>query len=507
MSICERGTTASRRGFLQGMTAFGTSLALPVIGSPAVARGPVRLKIGVLSDIHIRTEADVPRFERTLRKLDEWKVDGVLGGSDIADYGLSWQLDLAAEAWFRVFPNGRSPADGREVANLLHYGDHDMATWYVDREEAKKRCPDDAKRKAGLLFEGNNRKTAWERAFKEPFEQIAVKTVKGYTFVLSHFTRGEPGNESGDGVPGLADVLSKLRIDPGKPFFYSQHRIPRNTAGGAFIWGQDDGRTTQLFGKYPNLIAFSGHSHRTAVDERNIWQGAFTSIQTPSHSYCCTDAGRENGYCFYDRPPKVPAKPSKAMSSCEGMVRCSQGYLMSVYDDAVVIRRWEFDADAALGPDWVIPVASFEQKPEDRPYAFARRAREARAALPAFQKGASVKVSGLVPGKYRDGTKALMRSVAFPPAPAAEGRLRANDYSVTVEVRQCDCVSGRMEKHVYSPGYLGSVASDVRPVVCRFGADEIPDGWESRFVVRPLDVWGNAGEPICSEWRVWSKED
>ena len=505
MSIGGLDAKASRKDFLLGMSALGAGLVVPRAGAAAESKGPARLRIGVLSDIHIRTEADVPKFERTLRKFDEWKVDGVLGGSDIADYGLPWQLDLAAAAWFRVFPNGRSATDGRPVANLLHYGDHDMATWYVDRAEAKKFCPDDAKRKASLLFEGDNRKTAWERAFKEPFSQISVKTVKGYTFVLSHFTRGEPGNSSGNDVPGLADVMAKLRVDPGKPLFYSQHRIPRNTSGGAFIYGQDDGLTTKLFAKYPNLIAFNGHCHRTAVDERNIWQGAFTAIQIPSHSYCGTDAGRENGYSSFDRPPKVPAKPSKAMAQCEGMDRCSQGYLMLVRDDAVVIRRWEFDADATLGPDWVIPVASFGQPPEERPYAFARRAREARGSLPAFPAGAAVEVSEFAPGRYRDGTEAPMRSVSFPPAPAAEGRLRANDYSVIVELRQGDCVSKRMEKHVYSPGYLGSVASDVRPVVCKFGADEIPDGWESRFVVRPLDVWGNAGEPICSEWKIWSK--
>ena len=494
----------SRKDFLFGLTALGAAAAIPNAKAAEVAKGPVRLKIGVLSDIHIRTEKDVPKFERTLRKFDTWKVDGVLGGSDIADYGLYQQLDLAAEAWFRVFPKGRSAKDGRPVANLLHYGDHDMATGYVDRAEAKKICPDDEKRKASLLFEGNMRKIAWERAFKEPFEQIAVKEVKGYTFVLSHFTRGEPDNKSGNDVPGLAAVMSRIKVDPKKPFFYSQHRIPRGTSGGIYMWGQDDGRTTKLFSKYPNLIAFNGHCHRTGVDERNIWQGAFTAIQVPSHSYTCTDRGRENSYNLDDRPPKVPVKPSKTMREAEGMGSSAQGYVMMVYDDAVVIRRCDFDADKLLGPDWVIPTASFALPPEERPFAFAKRAREAQADLPRFPADAQVTVSDFAPGKYRDGTEMQMRTVTFPTAKTA-AKLRANDYSVTVEMRQGDCVSARMEKHVYSSEYLHAAALDVKPVICRFGADEIPDGWESRFTVRPLDVWGNRGAAISSEWKVWSE--
>ena len=41
-----------------------------------------------------------------------------------------------------------------------------------------------------------NRKTAWERCFREPWAPITHKRVKGYDFVLSHFTRGEKGNPS-----------------------------------------------------------------------------------------------------------------------------------------------------------------------------------------------------------------------------------------------------------------------------------------------------------------------
>jgi len=494
----------SRKGFLLGMTALGATMALPKAKADAVAKGPVRLRIGVLSDIHICKPSDLPKFERTLRKFDEWQVDGVLGGSDIADLGISQQLDLAAKAWFNVFPDGRSKRDGRPVANLLHYGDHDMAVWYVDRPAAKALCPDDAQRKASLLYPGDNRKIAWERAFKEPFHQITVKTVKGYTFILSHFNRDEEGNKGGHLVPGLDKVLAEVKVDPSKPYFYSQHRVPFNTSGGAYMDTMQDPSVAKLFAQHPNLIVFNGHCHRTGVDERNIWQGEFTAIQVPSHSYCCTDKGRENGYACSDRPPNAPVKPSKTMREAEGFGSCAQGYLMLVYDDAVVIRRWEFGDDKSLGPDWVIPTASFAMAPADKPFTFAGRAREALKDLPQFASGAKVTVSKFAPGKYRDGTEVPMRTVTFPTGKSPSG-LRANDYSVTVEIRQGDCISGRMEKHVYAPGYYHAAELDVRPVYCRFGVDEIPEGWESRFAVRPLDVWGNRGEPIYSDWKIWSK--
>ena len=487
----------SRRTFLGGLAGFG---AVPVMANRIpMELGRERLRIGVFSDLHLYTEKEIPRIVRTLRKFDEWKVDGVLGGSDLTEYGLVQQLRLVAKAWFEVFPDGHA-ADGRTVENLMHYGDHDIATWYVDRPIARKICPDDAERRASLIFPPENRKRFWEECFHEPYAPITVKNVKGYTFVLSHFTRGEHGNGSGNNVPGLESVLARIEVDPRMPLFYSQHRIPRGTVGGADIWGQDDGQTTALFSKYPNLVAVAGHCHMNAANEKMIWQGAFTGIEIPSNAYCVTSAGRENGYCFNDRSPASPSSPSKCMAEVRSD-GCAQCMLMTVHDEAIVIRRWEAFADAQIGPDWVIPIASFGQKAEERPFAYAQRTLTSE--VPQFAQGAEVSVSSFAKGRRRDGTEAEMLTVSFPPAFASDNKLlRADDYSVALELKQFDCIRVFLEKRVYSPDCYRAAELDRGPVSCRFAADEIPAGWQLRFTARPVNAWGKRGDPISSEWKV-----
>ena len=57
--------------------------------------------------IHITDRKQQPYFEKALRQLDAWKVDAVLACGDLADYGLKQQLELLAETWFKVFPDGK----------------------------------------------------------------------------------------------------------------------------------------------------------------------------------------------------------------------------------------------------------------------------------------------------------------------------------------------------------------------------------------------------------------
>lgn len=82
-------------------------------------------------------------------------------------------------------------------------------------------------------------------------------------------------------MPGLEEFFAANSFDRVKPFFYVQHKIPRGTVGGRFQSGQDSGRTTTILSRYPNVVGFNGHKHRTATEELSLWQGAFTQIQAP----------------------------------------------------------------------------------------------------------------------------------------------------------------------------------------------------------------------------------
>ena len=482
-----------RRGFLGAAGAFTTvagRAAREDARPPVQARdiGEEKMRFGVLSDIHITTTKQQPYFEKALRKLDAWKVDGVLACGDLADYGLEQQLQLVADSWFKVFPGGKS-SDGRKVENLMHYGDHDTAQAYWDLPIARKAWPSAEERKRGIMFEGD-RKAAWERCFKEPWAPIQLKTVKGYDFVLSHFTRGGPDNKYGHFMPGLKEFFSAHRFDSSKPFFCSQHRVPRGTVLGPSAADLDDGKSGAIYSRYPNLIAFCGHCHISCSSEKNIWQGAFTCVQVPSLCYCCTMGGRENGYCTKDRTPPSPPKPVKTMLQ-HPSGRTHQGMLCIVHEKAVVLRRWEFQYDRQMGPDWVIPISSFALAPAEKPFSYDRRTQTDP--VPQFAAGAKIKISETT-GKDRTGVEHEMIAVEFPPA----NNPRANDYEVTVELRQGDIERFLAQKRVFSPRYMYGEDMETEPVKCLFTREEVPKGWTVRYVACPVNAFGVKGSPIAT---------
>ena len=101
-----------------------------------------RLKVGVLSDVHLLTANDKhwhgdELFEKALRFYDGMKADAVLLCGDIADCGLVAELEYAAEIWNRVFPNGMR-SDGEPIVQLFHLGDHDLGGFAHKYPWAKK---------------------------------------------------------------------------------------------------------------------------------------------------------------------------------------------------------------------------------------------------------------------------------------------------------------------------------------------------------------------------------
>ena len=485
-----------RRSFLLATAAFAgaaSSHGGAAEGGKTVPQGPARLKLAVLSDIHVTgRDASQRKWESALRKADAWGADGLLVCGDLADWGLDVQLEVVAESWFKVFPNGRR-SDGAPIANLIHYGDHDTSGYtYRSHPGCRKEWPDEELMKKHIL-RWIDRKAAWERCFKEEWAPIVKKTVKGYDFILSHFTKGEPGNGAGDNVPGLEAFLAQAGLDPARPFFYSQHRIPRNTACGPYAWGQDDGKTTRLFSaKYPNCFAFCGHCHMAASEERSIWQGGFTCVQVPSLSYSVTQGGRENGYTSSD----INWRPPLSMPPA-GCGQRSGGMFVTAYDNAIVIRRWNFHDDAQIGPEWTVPLPLLREKP----YAHDFRAEHDPA--PEFPANAKV-VYRKTHGKNRIGEEQDFITVEFPMALETATAPRANDYEVQVELQRCDITNVVETRRVYSPQYGRASAIDREPVKCNIPLAAIPEPGvqKVRFAVRPVSAFGRKGQALYADYKV-----
>ena len=489
----------TRRGFLCG------SMALAAAQLTARERlGERRLRVGVLSDVHVNGPKKAVLFEKALRLFDGEKVDAVLISGDLTVDNRLSEFQLVAETWFKVFPCDRR-SDGAKVERLFVTGNHDVDGWAYGRfksvEEAKP---------TSFFF---HREEFWRKLWHEDYRQVSAKTVKGYTFVLRNWLsilgRESKGHPVAAGFPDepnpMADFLPTLDLPKDRPFFVVQHEPVADTVNATWLfrgrcWGKfSDPKTKGLYSKHPNAVVLTGHTHLSLTDETSIWQGAFTAVNCSCETgFAFTPPGRENGFCGRDfrRDPPLEMPPIDIKSVRQGMV-------MDVYDDRIVFRRLEFANGHSLGADWVVPVWPDAPKP----YAFGTRLREGL--VPAFPKGAKVAVTtGEGPFRGKGGMKPSEERhaqvfVAFPPATTAEGAaIRAWDYAVRLEEDCGDQVRTVSERFYFSPNSLMGEADDVAPVVCAFPRTDLPRNSRAdyRFTAVPRSCWGHAGAAISSDW-------
>lgn len=469
----------NRREFLQrsGVLAGAAYLGSPALAETLATLGNPNLVIGIVSDIHLRGADTAETFIHTLEYFRSLKVDGVIIAGDMADQGLLPQLQVVADAWFQVFPNNKG-LDGKETAQLFIYGNHDVEgyTWggtisSVGAETAQAQ---------GI---GRQAAAAWKQCFKEDYQPIWMKTIKGYHFIGAHW-------ENQNHISGLADFLeehnSELTAD-GKPFFYIQHPHPKDTCNCAWAWGRDDGTVTKLLSNYPNAVAFSGHSHSPLDDDRDLWQGSFTSIGTSSLKYLYPMPARENTYQD-DWSAKPPSQMQK-MDPSDGR----QGMVMRVYDSAITFEKREFVYDEPIGEAWYLPWPISATQP----LSFENRAKSAP--IPQFPAGTKVTVTG-GSGSDRYGTSQKQVTVHFPTVLKKNAGVRAFDYEVQVEYDWLDVRHVSATKRVFSPKcYLGENKEEGE-VVCVFGESELPKDFAYRFAIRPCNCFGGKGNPIYSDW-------
>ena len=454
----------SRRSFIGGALSFGALAGCRAFRAPVglFSGDGANLILGVISDIHVdcgrgdfKKFGDSAQFEKTLHWFDEQGVEGVVVAGDMADNGMINQLECVGEAWFRVFPAGRSTIDSRPVEQLFVYGNHDLegqnydqfAFRYFEKES---------------FAEGQIRRDpaeAWEHVFHEKYQPIWLKEVKGYQFVGAQWTRNK---NAWDGIPEVEPWFREnaAKIDRTKPFFFVQHCHPQDTVYGKDAWCADKGYATHALSEFPNAIAFSGHSHTSLTDERSIWQGAFTSVATSSLRY----GGNINRW------------------------QQRQGLLVKVYDDRVVFVRRDFVNDASLGDDWVLPLPNGTAKP------LSFDVRKAASEPPKFASGAKLVVrpdSQQVSDK--NGTRSVEGwTIEIPCADA--GRTRAFQYRIDTSVRQAD--GKPIERVVCDAMY--NMPRKMAGVVTKafFAQNKFPKDAQPKFVVYPIDSFGNAGEPL-----------
>lgn len=455
-----------------------------------------KLVVGVVSDVHMSLERRGELFERrfrdALRYFDSRKVDAVLGCGDWVELGWYEWFRSVGEIWFEVFPDNRR-SDGAHVEKLFIYGDHEIENFY--NPNITRRYSHDYIAARDIPTYG--RAKLWEETFREPWAPIQRKTVKGYDFVLAHFTmrEGPDGDQVrwGEYIPGLAEFFATNAFSKTKPFFYAQHKPPKNTVISPRVGSQTDGSTVRVLSAYPNCFAFCGAKHKSAVSERNLWRGAFTCFEVPALQVVQTDAGHENGWASCDGYSKGRRDPPAQMPRITTGADGGQFLVVEVFEDRLVVERWNADFREKVAKDWVLPLAAGLAEP-----VYGDPDPTVRARVPAFPEKAAVSVVRRI-GPDALGTNMPQYVVSFPRAPSSETAARAYDYRVTATVTKHFWPRVSCEKWVYSDTCYLPESRETNRVCCVFSQAEVPGPFDSvTFTVTPYSAFGVPGAPIVS---------
>jgi len=457
----------SRRAFLGGASAF---VSLGSLG--AVDFGEPRLRFGVVTDVHFAYGGgpgllkgwSEDMFKKSLEWFRDQGVDAVLCAGDIADRGLIDEMAAFAKTWFSVFPDDRRP-DGAHVERVFVTGNHDFGGHKIYKG-LPRIWPDPVELQKHIMIDRISE--VWKNLFHEDYSKIFMKDVKGYKFIGSMWDKDENAksayNSFGTRIgPFLEANASKL--DPGKPFFYVQHPHPKDTCYGPWAWGRDDGGVTATLSKFPNAVAFSGHSHYSITDERSIWQGAFTSIGAGSLRYVGMP-----GEDFKNR--------GGLFKNFKWIKKSSHGLLVEVYDDKIVYRKMEFLDGMELADAWVqlLPAAKHAGQ-----FDFAARAN--KFAAPEFPQGAKLSAK-----KTKAGELELV-------IPAVAVKRSARSFALEIDAVGSD--GEKKFRRIMAEGFNRAPDSQLAsaPSVVAYAAEDLPAA-PVEFTVTPVNCFGKRGKPI-----------
>ena len=458
--------------------------------------GKPNLVFGVLSDTHLRTMhgssgrpgRNWPHkyFAAALEYFKKQNVDAVVHCGDFAHRGQVEEMRFHADVWRNVF-GGEGPV------KLFVTGNHDvLGAEYGDF--AKGNYPDPEERAKHVL--ATDMAANWECIWGEKYESVWHKEVNGYHFFGRHW------NVDYKDFAGLVNSsAAQCGLGEGtRPYFVLQHRRPY-------------AELRKALSAHGNAVSFFGHNHWSASNWNVIsLYGAFPCIQCPSCEPRGCAALTWDGYIS-----KVPLEgrgPEKVGAG-------RQGFVVSLYDDMMVIARYDFtDGVSSLGADWVMPLnwgtGNGERGTGKHP--FSKDELKMVIGEPQFHKGAKLEVSldridkiNKIEKTANDNPVTPVNPVQENPAspklcvriPLADGNPDSRVYAYEVVVIG-EAGSQKLFKAVYAAGCNMGIGHETNGGVTtlEIAKDELPPGKSLTFAVRPLTSLGTSGRPIITDFKV-----
>ncbi len=231
------------------------------------------LKIGILSDSQLTSSSSDKMFPysyehllQSLQVMKNEKIEVLIFAGDEVQTGTKYGFKLFKKALDLTWPDEKN----RPIYNFI-MGNHDYRWNY--------------------FFPSYHQKLFYNIIGEKPYSH---KIINGYHFI--NWGHGDYSMETCNlNYFWFEKEIEKVNKENKlkKPIFVITHVNAKKTVYGSEEWGNFF--IKDALNKYEQVVHISGHSHFSLIDERSIWQGNFTSIQTQSTSYIELETGKENG--------------------------------------------------------------------------------------------------------------------------------------------------------------------------------------------------------------------
>ncbi|MEG0667604.1 MAG: metallophosphoesterase [Clostridium sp.] len=261
------------------------------------------ITFAVISDVHIKaTKAEEDnKLTKALRIINSKapSLDAMVIAGDLTDHGQSMELNR----FKKIYENNCNSNSKK----LFVMGNHDF----------------------GNGFTVKNAKNQFEKIMD--IKTNTHEVINGYHFIQVNSVADNSNSNKKEWIKEQIEIA--VKEDKDKPIFITTHEHISGTVYGSDEWGYDD--LYEVLKDYPQIITFTGHSHYSIQDERDIHQKDFTSIGTGSLSYMELEKGKIDG--------SVP----------KGAKDISTGLLVKVNNkNEVIIERLDFTNNLTIKEPW-----------------------------------------------------------------------------------------------------------------------------------------------------------
>jgi 3',5'-cyclic AMP phosphodiesterase CpdA len=428
--------------------------AAPAAAAPSSPINPLPAKagvrFGVMSDTHIgggelaglSNETRLANAYRNFAGLDS-TMDAIAVVGDLTDHGT-----LAEYTAFKAIMDANSPTR----QNILSLGNHD--NYEVSGQAVLDRFSG--------VFGG---------------DATADSVVGGYHFItLSPTDRVYNTSTIGLYREWLDGRLSAAAAeDPTKPIFVFMHQTVVDTCIGSRQSQQDPASDVKdILAKYSQAVTFSGHSHVSVIDPRNIWQGDFTALNCGSVYYVALD---------YTNPLTAGQTDNTLIGYAPtNRGESSTSLVVDVSGSVVTVRRYDWYYEREIAPPFVFdasaPKAEF-------PYREEKRLLDSSA--PEFAAGASVAISDL---------SKTSCAYAFPQANNTSADIQ-DDGAFAYAVSFAEAATGAVvDTARLQAGYYMADP----PKSISFQTSKLSPGTAYTVSVAPIGFFGKRGAPLTSSF-------